>query len=84
MLRLKIQCCVLCGHALFSQVGEEQTDHLKREGLHISIAHYPRGFAARFAERLRFHREVCAGCGETLRVLLEPAIRFIHDREAGR
>jgi hypothetical protein len=73
----------MCGHALFSEVGGEKTDHLKREGLSISIAHYRGGFTG-YAERTRFSREVCAGCAEKLLQLLEPVIRHIHGKELGR
>jgi hypothetical protein len=83
MVSVRIVCCVLCGAPLCSTVSGNRTEHQPPAGLHISIAHYPRGFGG-YAERMRFQREVCRNCGETLMALLEPAIRWIHDREAGR
>lgn len=68
---------------LRSVVGGEATEHVPIEGIHLSVAHYLRGFSGP-AERTRFHREVCAHCSEELRALLEPAIRLIHEKEIGR
>lgn len=83
MLQVRIECCVLCGAPLSSKVGNRFTEYTRRDGLHLSLARYAGGFAGP-AERLRFHREVCRKCGDAVSALLEPAHRFIKDREAGR
>lgn len=69
-----------------SQIGDRKTQYRRREGIHLSIARYRggRGGFQGHAERTRFHREICEGCADEVMALLEPAIRFIHDKEAGR
>jgi hypothetical protein len=83
VLQVKLVCCVLCGAPLASRVGGRTTEHRRRDGIHLSLARYIGGFHG-YAERLRFHREVCRGCGDGVTELLEPAVRLICDREAGR
>lgn len=83
MLKVRVQCCPTCGRPLRSVINGVASEVVPIEGIHLSFAHYLRGFQGP-AERTRFHREVCAPCADLLRESLEPAIRLIHEREIGR
>ncbi len=89
MILVRVDCCPLCGHPLRSSVNGEKAEHTFIEGFSISYAHYPAGFAGsagrpKYAERVKFSKEVCESCARDIRELMEPLIRLIHDKEIGR